>query len=298
MQPHVERLRADIMFPRLGEAHLERAVAAQDAERAQEQEWIEEEERAEKQRAEQKAAEDTMPAAVGWARATAEAQEAERARWAGWAKGAMTLPAAAWAKATTAADRVADAVWPKATATINANSLGENFINDISDPITYEIMKVPVVAWDGNSYEFSTIDEWFKKRREQRLPPTSPSTGAILPNTILIPNFALKKIISDYNQKNPITFEIMEDPVITWTGNSYSRFQTRGWCNPRETSNILIIPNLALKRIISDYKQKNPVGGRKRKTKKYKRKNYRKKSKKRINKKIKSKKRVRKTRKH
>ena len=292
MQQQIERLGADIMFPRLGEAHRERAAAAQEAERAQELEWREEERRAEEQRAAKAREEEAMPAMRGWAKATAEAQEAERARWAGWAKGAKALPAAAWAKATTAADRVVDAVWPKAMATINANSLGENFINEISDPITYEIMKIPVVAWDGNSYEYSAIYEWFKKRVEQKLPPTSPSTGAILANTILIPNLALKKIISDYNQKKPITFEIMEDPVITWTGNSYSRFETRKWCSARG-SNTLIIPNLALKRIISDYKQKNPVGGRKRKTKKYKRKIYRKKSRK-----TKSKKHVRKTRKH
>lgn len=46
----------------------------------------------------------------------------------------------------------------------------------------------PVVAADGYTYERSSIERWFSDGKR-----TSPHTGAVLPNKILIPNMDLRK---------------------------------------------------------------------------------------------------------
>ena len=58
-------------------------------------------------------------------------------------------------------------------------------------PITLEVMKDPVVAADGHSYEREAISEHFKIRL------TSPCTGKAITNT-LISNHALKKMIEEW----------------------------------------------------------------------------------------------------
>jgi hypothetical protein len=66
-------------------------------------------------------------------------------------------------------------------------------------PITQEVMKDPVIAADGHSYERAAIEKWFKTKRA---PPTSPSTNLALPHTLLVPNHALKAAIEDHLQKH------------------------------------------------------------------------------------------------
>ena len=57
-------------------------------------------------------------------------------------------------------------------------------------PITYELMREPVVASDGHTYEKSAIEKWLKTSH------TSPRNGDPIDGTI-IPNYNLKKLIQD-----------------------------------------------------------------------------------------------------
>jgi Mg-chelatase subunit ChlD len=58
-------------------------------------------------------------------------------------------------------------------------------------PITDEIMKDPVIDYEGNSYERSAIEEWLSKNR------TSPITRSPLNISQLVPNRSLRKAIED-----------------------------------------------------------------------------------------------------
>jgi U-box domain len=57
-------------------------------------------------------------------------------------------------------------------------------------PITYELLREPVVALDGHTYEKSAIEKWLKSNH------TSPRSGEIMEDSI-IPNTNLKKLIQD-----------------------------------------------------------------------------------------------------
>jgi hypothetical protein len=57
-------------------------------------------------------------------------------------------------------------------------------------PITYELMREPVVAMDGHTYEKSAIEKWLKTNQ------ISPRSGESM-ETITIPNINLKKLIQD-----------------------------------------------------------------------------------------------------
>ena len=64
-------------------------------------------------------------------------------------------------------------------------------------PITLRIMKNPVVAADGRSYERAAIKKWFKKHS------TSPTTNLPI-SKILYPNIQLKNLIEFYNDNKNI----------------------------------------------------------------------------------------------
>ena len=58
-------------------------------------------------------------------------------------------------------------------------------------PITYELLRDPVIAADGNTYERVAIEKWLSKTQ------TSPLSGETLEHVMVSPNRALKKIIQD-----------------------------------------------------------------------------------------------------
>uniref|UniRef100_A0A0A9WSG0 WD repeat, SAM and U-box domain-containing protein 1 n=2 Tax=Lygus hesperus TaxID=30085 RepID=A0A0A9WSG0_LYGHE len=60
-------------------------------------------------------------------------------------------------------------------------------------PITHQLMRDPVVAADGGSYERSAIESWFATGRT-----TSPMTNEILDSTKLEPNTSLRQSIANY----------------------------------------------------------------------------------------------------
>ena len=62
-------------------------------------------------------------------------------------------------------------------------------------PITQSIMKDPVVAEDGNTYERADIVQWFEVHD------TSPLTNIVLESNNVVPNRALKSLIDSYMGK-------------------------------------------------------------------------------------------------
>eukprot|EP01117_Protostelium_nocturnum_P016268 TRINITY_DN6398_c0_g1_i1.p1 TRINITY_DN6398_c0_g1~~TRINITY_DN6398_c0_g1_i1.p1 ORF type:complete len:236 (-),score=17.28 TRINITY_DN6398_c0_g1_i1:16-723(-) len=60
-------------------------------------------------------------------------------------------------------------------------------------PITREVMKNPVIAADGHSYDKDSIELWISKGNHR-----SPMTNMILPDLKLIPNHALKSAIMSH----------------------------------------------------------------------------------------------------
>lgn len=65
-------------------------------------------------------------------------------------------------------------------------------------PITQEVMTNPVVTVDGQAYEKSAIEQWF--RRGHR---TSPLTGATLPSLTLTTDAPLQRAIEEYMMQRP-----------------------------------------------------------------------------------------------
>src|SRR5689334_18332378 len=62
-------------------------------------------------------------------------------------------------------------------------------------PITQEIMRDPVIAEDGHTYEKVVIEKWLEKS------PTSPMTRQHISPAKLIPNFALKQLIDQWKDE-------------------------------------------------------------------------------------------------
>ena len=63
-------------------------------------------------------------------------------------------------------------------------------------PISYEIMRDPVICSDGHTYERENITQWLHNHN------TSPLTNQRLANKDLIPNHALRGIIKAYYSEN------------------------------------------------------------------------------------------------
>uniref|UniRef100_A0A6C0E6Q6 U-box domain-containing protein n=1 Tax=viral metagenome TaxID=1070528 RepID=A0A6C0E6Q6_9ZZZZ len=91
-----------------------------------------------------------------------------------------------------------DIVVDRQPLSLSGNDLTE-FLGDQKErftcPISYEVMKDPVICSDGHSYERSAIQEWFDRGNN-----TSPKTNVRLSNRNLIPNIALRQAIEAYNK--------------------------------------------------------------------------------------------------
>lgn len=68
-------------------------------------------------------------------------------------------------------------------------------------PILQTVMRDPVVAADGHTYERAAMEEWFRSCRDAEV--TSPMTGFPLPSRILFANHNLRKSIADYVTLHP-----------------------------------------------------------------------------------------------
>jgi hypothetical protein len=68
--------------------------------------------------------------------------------------------------------------------------------DDYLCPITQELLDDPVITSDGQTYERFAIEKWLLTNN------TSPLTNAPLDNKTLISNVLLRKVVSDFKQKN------------------------------------------------------------------------------------------------
>ena len=72
------------------------------------------------------------------------------------------------------------------------NEMPNEMPNDFKCPISQKIMKNPVIAADGHTYERVSIETWLTSND------TSPKTGDVLPHLAVIPNDGLKSIINTW----------------------------------------------------------------------------------------------------
>ncbi|XP_072468218.1 WD repeat, SAM and U-box domain-containing protein 1 isoform X4 [Notamacropus eugenii] len=73
---------------------------------------------------------------------------------------------------------------------VKVESLSSGIPDEFLCPITRELMKEPVIASDGYSYEKEAIESWISKKKR-----TSPMTNLVLPSLVLTPNRTLKMAI-------------------------------------------------------------------------------------------------------
>ena len=119
-------------------------------------------------------------------------------------------------------------------SSITANRMkGMKIRDEFICPITYELMREPIVASDGHTYEKSAIEKWLKTRYLLDTTPTSteshvtdflviisktsPRIGEPI-DTTLIPNHNLKKLIQDIiNEVSPtyIDLDLMMSGSVT-----------------------------------------------------------------------------------
>jgi hypothetical protein len=74
---------------------------------------------------------------------------------------------------------------------------GDEIPNEFLCPITMDIMKDPVIAMDGMSYDREAISNWLKKSQK------SPKTNMLLPSKQLLQNHSLKILIHDWLERHP-----------------------------------------------------------------------------------------------
>ena len=77
--------------------------------------------------------------------------------------------------------------------------------DDLTCPITLDLMVDPVVAADGTTYERAAIEGWINKARcgsEKAV--LSPTTGVELPHYMLIPNRSVQRLIDAYRRKHEL----------------------------------------------------------------------------------------------
>ena len=73
-------------------------------------------------------------------------------------------------------------------------------IDSVCCPITGNVMQDPVILSDGHTYERAAIEEWLQRRAEQNNEPTSPLTNAVLEDTTMIPNIAMRKCAARFRE--------------------------------------------------------------------------------------------------
>ena len=83
----------------------------------------------------------------------------------------------------------------------------ENDQDDFYCPITLEVMEEPTLAEDGFSYERENIEDWFRRKKANNEPITSPKTGEVMGDK-LFPNTTLKNIIQNTRFEREPTSDI------------------------------------------------------------------------------------------
>jgi len=100
-------------------------------------------------------------------------------------------------------------------------------LEDWKDPITKELMTDPVIGSDGQTYQRSSIIEWFKYSK------TSPITRQIMTTTNLTPNYALKNTIEQMTRGQQIPETIIESSIEDQNTNCNITFESTKFCNEK-----------------------------------------------------------------
>ena len=88
---------------------------------------------------------------------------------------------------------VAAASASAASGGATAATSGGDHPESLCCPISMELMQHPVMAADGNTYDRSSIEDWFSRGKK-----TSPLTGAPLAHLGLTPNNLVRSMVSEY----------------------------------------------------------------------------------------------------
>ncbi|KAM0830505.1 hypothetical protein ACQ4PT_066158 [Festuca glaucescens] len=76
---------------------------------------------------------------------------------------------------------------------------------DLRCPISLDLMRDPVVAASGQTYDRESIDRWFNSGKS-----TCPKTGQVLASLELVPNKSLKNLITKWCRENGVAMEACE----------------------------------------------------------------------------------------
>ncbi|XP_047044776.1 U-box domain-containing protein 16-like [Lolium rigidum] len=78
---------------------------------------------------------------------------------------------------------------------------------DFRCPISLDLMRDPVVSSSGQTYDRESITRWFGAGKS-----TCPKTGQVLTNLELVPNKALKNLITRWCRENGVPMEVSGEP--------------------------------------------------------------------------------------
>lgn len=87
-------------------------------------------------------------------------------------------------------------------------------------PITLSLMRDPVIAVDGHTYERSAMEEWFVAATVANRPVRSPKTNEILASKMLVSNHGLRSVMEDYFTQNPLALHATAASVSTGFQNT------------------------------------------------------------------------------
>ena len=114
-----------------------------------------------------------------------------------------------------------------------------NLPNEFYCPITFELMKDPVIGPDGQTYERYAIEEWLKTNN------TSPLTKKAMHSTSLIPNYALRNAIEAFTKLGSFPTK-REIAPPTSTSLDFSKDKINLSYNSKLLSNGNVLVNLSL----------------------------------------------------
>lgn len=128
-------------------------------------------------------------------------------------------------------------VWP----------LGEDSFNIFLCPITHDVLKDPVVAADGYTYERTAITRWFKTSRK------SPITGQIMPHTTVFPNQSVRTLLKSLMDM------VTNDPAkMTASGQDSSQSEMAPKPGTAGSPDSMLKSKLAIKARASPYGSNSP----------------------------------------
>ena len=105
-------------------------------------------------------------------------------------------------------------------------------------PIGREVMLDPVSCANGHSYERSHIKRWFEHNI------TSPLTGVVLPNKIVVSNHALCNLIQEgpalcevveVDENNPPSLAMQQQNELNGNGTTFSTMQQQASAFPMQS---------------------------------------------------------------